>query len=63
MATPIDWPKARKKEYMATAKARSALVLEAWMAKAMAGKSIPMPSPETRLRKIQETVGVFTSRR
>jgi len=62
MATPIVWPKARKKEYIAPAKGTFALETEAWQANPWAEKSMPVPKPETRQRKIQEGVLVDSLR-
>ena len=53
MATPMVWPKQRKKVNMAAAMAMSFGGAEAWMARAMAGKSRPIPMPETSMRKTQ----------
>jgi hypothetical protein len=62
MATPSVWPKARRKEKMVEAYAASLLWAAACVVMAIAGKSMPVPMPPTRFRKIHATVLVSALR-
>lgn len=62
-ATPTVWPKALNKAKLVTAWAWSSFEADACTVIAMALKSTPVPTPGTRLMKIQAGVEVSTFNR
>lgn len=63
IATPMDCPKPRNEVDVATAIARFSAVADACTASATEGRTIPMPMPGTRFKKIQVKVPLFASNR